>query len=231
MKRSELHQAVEQILRPAGEAGRAIDLDYLEEFLAERAGVTWEPEEPRILWESSDSELRLLDDGTWQLQTMGQWIVRDTFPYVQEVADELSRRLLAEYRASSAMEQGFKVGRRVAEDLLDREHATDGGTFWAVDPETGKRELPVNALRELELRRDGWVDLSPDAELDDEEIAREKQHATDGSPCWCEPKTESPWHDEVERRLKALEDLVEGLPLAVSVAYLKAKEQKSDENS
>lgn len=106
MKRSEFEESEREIYR-----GLATEDEQVERSLraAERAGVTWDPEEPEVLWESAD--LRLLASGQWEWEEFcgsGKWV-----PYLHEHAwrglsaalSELARRLLEEHEQQEALDE------------------------------------------------------------------------------------------------------------------------------
>lgn len=191
MKRSEWVQSFEEQILSKIVSTHPVDgalLHRAAEMAADACGFTWDPEEPEVVW--CGGEYRLLANGTWEaaafLYSDGRldgWQPAALKDYLFPVFDELARRLLAERERDSC---------QPTDDYWER-------TFWLRDPD-GRRELPVNALRELELRRRGWVDDDPDAEPGADELAQEeKHHVTDDGPCWCNPVTEKPGIEELPK--------------------------------
>lgn len=127
MKRSEFVESELDRLAPTPRAGQNVNVGYLgeeviydpvarhEEALrradaAERAGVTWDPEDPEDPEEAWSREtVRLLVDGQWQYASYaGDWSECAPDPRVAPIYDELARRLLAE-RAEKPEDMGGEI--------------------------------------------------------------------------------------------------------------------------
>jgi len=105
-KRDELLKQINFFVRQRSTTMDSDDAESLLRIIETHLSPTWDPEGPEVLWEAKhDAGLRLLGDGTWQLRTMGRWTPWNTLPYLQQVADELARRLLEERKQQEALDE------------------------------------------------------------------------------------------------------------------------------
>jgi hypothetical protein len=85
---------------------------------AERAGVTWDPEEPEVLWECAT--WRLTADGSWRKLYRGEWTVTQFLEQNEKgpVFAELARRILEERKAEEELDDAMdEAERKFTEDL------------------------------------------------------------------------------------------------------------------
>lgn len=131
--------------------------------------MTWGPEEPEVIWEAGwttdATPRRILADGRIEYSpAKGHWLPLDC-----PTTRELARRLLAERAEKPTKDGGLAAGfGDLAEEIVrlrtDRNSWKDqANLWWARAVERG-----------AELSR------------------REREHVTDGGPCWCNPVTEKP---------------------------------------
>lgn len=121
MKRSEFVAGqIETLMRLLGcGPAQAATASHAAAREAEKAGVTWDPEEPEVLWEAPESRdvyaTRILIDGTVEyLSSLRGWLPMDC-----PTSRELARRLLAERELSIAMEgQRTEVKEALADGRL-----------------------------------------------------------------------------------------------------------------
>ncbi len=153
MKRSEFDAEWDEAVR-----GDGIPLPsrrMVAALLAVKAGVTWDPEEPEIVWDRGS--VRLLADGRWQfltMETLGGWIDCRPDERIVPIYDELARRLLAERELSIAMEgQRTEVREALADGRL-KQATVPGPLPWE---KTEIADLP-DGDRAAALGTAAWIE-------------------------------------------------------------------------
>lgn len=189
MKRSEFASKRERYWRSGTADEATVQVRVNDDICAALvAGVTWDPEEePKMLPVWGTDQVRLTVEGKWEMfsESHNEWIAATHHGMYAPAMAELRDRLMNE---REEMEKMRNLGRENvyaglpsnAREVSAPDQPTDAyreRTFWVRDPGTGKKELPVNAWRELELRRDGWVDDDPDEDLSAEELMQEAPYA------------------------------------------------------